>query len=153
MTVARTSGSGQPVTNQCFLDTRQNCALRTQHDRSCCANMQGQCGADERRRVRRAANQRFLGAMLDMGIAQDHAELALAETGNVGIEASAPFHVEHPQERLAETGNVGIEASARFHVEHPQEGRKRRWTTYVLRVLDMGIAQSWRSWRRGIRAS
>ena len=36
--------------------------------------------------MRRAANQRFLGAMLDMGIMQDHAELALAETGNVGVE-------------------------------------------------------------------
>ncbi len=36
--------------------------------------------------MRRAANQRFLGAMLDMGILQDHAELALAETGNVGVE-------------------------------------------------------------------
>ncbi len=67
--------------------------------------MQGQCGADERRRVRRAANQRFLGAMLDMGIAQEHAELALAETGNVGIEASARFHVEHSQEMNVKDGN------------------------------------------------
>ena len=36
--------------------------------------------------MRRTANQRFLGAMLDMGIPQEHAELALAETNNVGIE-------------------------------------------------------------------
>ena len=48
--------------------------------------LQSQCGAEERRRVRRTANQRFLGAMLDMGIPQEHAELALAETNNVGIE-------------------------------------------------------------------
>ncbi len=47
---------------------------------------QSQNGADARRRVRRAANQRFLGAMMDMGVAQEHAELALAETGNVGVE-------------------------------------------------------------------
>lgn len=47
---------------------------------------QEKSGVEERRRVRRAANQRFLGAMLDMGIPQDHAELALAETGNVGVE-------------------------------------------------------------------
>lgn len=36
--------------------------------------------------MRRTANQRFLGAMLDMGIPQEHAELALAETNNVGVE-------------------------------------------------------------------
>ncbi len=32
-------------------------------------------------------NQRFLSAMLDMGIPSDKAELALSETGNVGVEA------------------------------------------------------------------
>ena len=52
---------------------------------------QSQFGLEERRRVRRTANQRFLGAMLDMGIPQDHAELALAETGNVGIEVGNSF--------------------------------------------------------------
>lgn len=40
----------------------------------------------ERAKVRRVANQRFLTAMLDMGFPQDKAELALAETGNVGVE-------------------------------------------------------------------
>lgn len=32
-------------------------------------------------------NQRFLSAMLDMGIPSEKAELALSETGNVGVEA------------------------------------------------------------------
>jgi hypothetical protein len=50
--------------------------------------MQEKSGAEARRRVRRAANQRFLGNMMDMGIPQEHAELALAETGNVGIEVT-----------------------------------------------------------------
>lgn len=31
-------------------------------------------------------NQRFLTAMVDMGIPTDKAELALSETGNVGVE-------------------------------------------------------------------
>ena len=39
--------------------------------------------------MRRVANQRFLTAMLDMGFRKDHAELALAETGNVGVEVHA----------------------------------------------------------------
>ena len=40
--------------------------------------------------MRRSANQRFLGAMLDMGIPVEHAELALAETNNVGVEVLGP---------------------------------------------------------------
>lgn len=47
----------------------------------------------ERAKVRRVANQRFLSAMLDMGFAQDHAELALAETGNVGVEVRNLQHL------------------------------------------------------------
>ena len=36
-------------------------------------------------------NQRFLTAMVEMGIAVEKAEVALSETGNVGIEVfSAP---------------------------------------------------------------
>ena len=42
--------------------------------------------ASERRRVKRQVNQRFLTAMLDMGINLERAELALCETGNVGVE-------------------------------------------------------------------
>ena len=40
----------------------------------------------QRRRVKRQVNQRFLTAMLDMGIILERAELALCETGNVGVE-------------------------------------------------------------------
>ena len=40
----------------------------------------------ERRRAKRKVNQRFLTAMVDMGILMERAELALCETGNVGIE-------------------------------------------------------------------
>ena len=42
--------------------------------------------ASERRRAKRKVNQRFLSAMMDMGIPTDKAELALSETGNVGVE-------------------------------------------------------------------
>ena len=45
--------------------------------------------ASERRKARRKVNQRFLSAMADMGIPSDKAELALSETGNVGVEARA----------------------------------------------------------------
>ena len=45
-----------------------------------------QRSASEQAKVRRVANQRFLSAMMAMGFPQDHAELALAETGNVGVE-------------------------------------------------------------------
>ena len=50
-----------------------------------CAQLQR--SASEQATVRRVANQRFLTAMLEMGFRKDHAELALAETGNVGVEA------------------------------------------------------------------
>jgi hypothetical protein len=46
--------------------------------------------ASERRKAKRKVNQRFLSAMADMGIPSDKAELALSETGNVGVEARAP---------------------------------------------------------------
>ena len=56
--------------------------------------MQVQRTASERRRARRKVNQRFLSAMLDMGIPSDKADLALSETGNVGVEArSLPCHL------------------------------------------------------------
>ncbi len=53
---------------------------------SCSLFPQLQRSASEQATVRRVANQRFLTAMLDMGFRKDHAELALAETGNVGVE-------------------------------------------------------------------
>lgn len=49
--------------------------------------LQAQRTASERRRARRNVNQRFLSAMADMGIPSEKAELALCETGNVGVEA------------------------------------------------------------------
>jgi hypothetical protein len=45
----------------------------------------------ERMVVRRKVNQRHLSALLDMGIPQEQAELALAETGNVGVEVRGPI--------------------------------------------------------------
>jgi len=55
----------------------------------CSLISQLQRSASEQATVRRVANQRFLTAMLDMGFRKDHAELALAETGNVGVEVCA----------------------------------------------------------------
>ena len=45
----------------------------------------------ERQRARRIVNQRFLTAMLEMGIPLEKAELALSETGNVGVEVRGIF--------------------------------------------------------------
>lgn len=53
--------------------------------------MQARRSASEKQRRRRMVNQRFLTAMAEMGIPGDRAELALAETGNVGVEACAPL--------------------------------------------------------------
>lgn len=53
--------------------------------------MQARRSASEKQRRRRMVNQRFLTAMAEMGIPSDRAELALAETGNVGVEACAPL--------------------------------------------------------------
>ena len=50
------------------------------------AARQAQRTASERKRAKRKVNQRFLTAMVDMGINLERAELALCETGNVGIE-------------------------------------------------------------------
>ena len=53
--------------------------------------MQVQRTNSERQRARRIVNQRFLTAMLEMGIPLEKAELALSETGSVGIEVR-PSH-------------------------------------------------------------
>ena len=42
--------------------------------------------------MKRQVNQRFLTAMIDMGIPLERAELALCETGNVGVEVCAHLH-------------------------------------------------------------
>ena len=55
------------------------------------AAAQVQRTASERQRARRVVNQRFLTAMLEMGIPLDKAELALSETGNVGVEVGLPL--------------------------------------------------------------
>ena len=47
--------------------------------------------ASERRRISRRVNQRFVQTMLDMGIPEEQAELALMETGNVGVEVAAEW--------------------------------------------------------------
>ena len=58
--------------------------------------VQAQRTASERRRVKRQVNQRFLTAMLDMGIPLERAELALCETGNVGVEVwPLLLHIQH----------------------------------------------------------
>jgi len=48
--------------------------------------VQAQRSASEKKRDKRKVNQRFLTAMNEMGIALEKAEVALSETGNVGIE-------------------------------------------------------------------
>jgi alpha-tubulin suppressor-like RCC1 family protein len=56
--------------------------------------------ASERRRVVRRVNQRFLQAMAEMGIPQDQAELALVETGNVGVEVATEWLFSVPADVL-----------------------------------------------------
>lgn len=56
--------------------------------------------ASERKRVNRRVNQRFLTAMVEMGIPSDQAELALHETGNVGVEVAAEWLFAVPQDVL-----------------------------------------------------
>ena len=45
----------------------------------------------------RAVNQRFLSSLRDMGVPTDRAELALAETGNVGVEVAAEWLFSVPE--------------------------------------------------------
>lgn len=56
--------------------------------------------ASERKRVNRRVNQRFLTAMAEMGIPSEQAELALHETGNVGVEVATEWLFSVPQEVL-----------------------------------------------------
>lgn len=56
--------------------------------------------ASEQNRVNRRVNQRFLTAMMEMGIPTEQAELALHETGNVGVEVAAEWLFSVPQDVL-----------------------------------------------------
>lgn len=56
--------------------------------------------SSERRRISRRVNQRFVQTMLDMGIPEEQAELALMETGNVGVEVAAEWLFSVPPEVL-----------------------------------------------------
>lgn len=81
-----------------------------------------QRSASERRKARRKVNQRFLTAMMDMGIPNEKAELALSETGNVGVEVatewlfSVPDHVL--EKHLASEPNTPVEAAALNPEDH-----------------------------------
>ncbi|CAD7697676.1 unnamed protein product [Ostreobium quekettii] len=50
-----------------------------------------------RRRMQKRVNQKFLTAMLEMGIQKEKAELALAETKNVGVEMAAEWLYSAPE--------------------------------------------------------
>ena len=82
-----------------------------------------QRSASEKRKARRKVNQRFLTAMMDMGIPNEKAELALSETGNVGVEVatewlfSVPDHVL--EKHLASEPNTPVEAAQ----QNPEDTR------------------------------
>lgn len=86
------------------------------------ANEQGQLGlpaaadqlgertASERRRIIPRINQRFLQAMGEMGIPREQAELALAETGNVGVEVATEWLFSLPADVLENRlSGVGVD--------------------------------------------
>eukprot|EP00803_Ostreobium_quekettii_P007034 evm.model.scf_2582.1 EVM.evm.TU.scf_2582.1 scf_2582:2859-15247(+) len=52
---------------------------------------------ESRRRLQKRVNQKFLTAMLDMGIQKEKAELALVETKNVGVEMAAEWLFSAPE--------------------------------------------------------
>ena len=70
------------------------------HAADVATQIQASRSASERKRVHRRVNQRFLTAMLEMGIPSEQAELALAETGNVGVEVAAEWLFSVPQDVL-----------------------------------------------------
>ena len=67
-------------------------------------------------------NQRFLTAMMDMGIPNEKAELALSETGNVGVEVAAEWLFSVPdhvlEKHLASEPNTPVEAA-----QNPEDHR------------------------------
>lgn len=48
----------------------------------------------ERRQQRRNVNQRFLSTLTEMGISTEEAEIALTETGNVGVEVGLKLWIQ-----------------------------------------------------------
>ena len=84
------SHSAALTANGCLFAWGANEKARRGRPRAAEAAAQVQRTASERQRARRVVNQRFLTAMLEMGIPLDKAELALSETGNVGVEVRLP---------------------------------------------------------------
>jgi hypothetical protein len=70
------------------------------HAAEVATQIQASRSASERKRVNRRVNQRFLGAMSEMGIPSEQAELALHETGNVGVEVATEWLFSVPQDVL-----------------------------------------------------
>jgi hypothetical protein len=70
------------------------------HAAEVASQIQASRSASERKRVNRRVNQRFLSAMAEMGIPQEQAELALHETGNVGVEVATEWLFSVPQDVL-----------------------------------------------------
>ena len=66
---------------------------------------------------RRAVNQRFLSALEAMGIPSERAELALAETGNVGVEASSGVE-GRVEERGGKVAAGGVAAQLPLPTSH-----------------------------------
>ncbi|KAK9819719.1 hypothetical protein WJX72_001643 [[Myrmecia] bisecta] len=78
--------------------------------------------ASERRRAKRKVNQRFLTAMMDMGIPSDKAELALYETGNVGVEVATEWLFSVP-EHVLEKHLASDPNTPTSEAEHPEDTR------------------------------
>lgn len=57
---------------------------------------------------RKHANEDFLTAMTEMGITRVHAELALQETGGVGVEVSHTLHIELPNAKIRHTAILSV---------------------------------------------
>ena len=70
------------------------------HAADVATQIQASRSASERKRVNRRVNQRFLSAMAEMGIPSDQAELALHETGNVGVEVATEWLFSVPPDVL-----------------------------------------------------
>ena len=87
--------------------------------------MQAQRTASEKRRAKRKVNQRFLSAMSDMGINVEQAELALSETGNVGVEVATEWLFSVPEQVLNK--HLGGEPSTPTNDVEPAVDDARRY--------------------------
>ncbi|KAK9818463.1 hypothetical protein WJX74_005654 [Apatococcus lobatus] len=92
-----------------------------------------------RRRQRRSVNQRFLLAMTDMGIPADKAELALYETGNVGVEVATEWLFSVPQDVLDK--HVSSDPNTPTHDEdkHQEKPAEEKRVTAPRRVPLQGV--------------